>query len=125
MNMASWWLHCRNEDDKKFYRYHIVKNQQTMEWIIDKTGYYTDHEDEREEPRKEFNTDIIGVLFKDLSELDQKILRLRHAEAMKWKEISVILGYNLSYLWKREARAMKKLRAIIDRDGLSPWRKDE
>ena len=60
-----------------------------------------------------------------MSKLDRQILTLRYAEKMKRKEIAIKLNYNLSYLWKREKRAMEKLRAIIERDGLSPWRKED
>ena len=126
MNMSAWWLYCKDEDDTRFYRYHIVKNHQVLTWLADQRGCtYQIHDVDDREPEKEFNTDILGPLLKNLSELDQKILRLRHAQGLKWQTVSDQLGYNLSYLWKREKRAMEKLRAIIDREGLSPWRDDE
>jgi len=62
------------------------------------------------------------LLFQSISKLDREILRLRHEKGLKWQLISEVLGYNLSYLWKREKRAMEKMRAIIEREGYSPWR---
>jgi len=125
MNSAAWWFACENDDDVKFYRRHIVKSPAVIDWIREQQGSYRDdHDIDDEEPKKELNTEILGPLLKNLSELDQKILRLHYVEALKWREIAAELGYNLSYLWKREQRAMEKLRAIMDRDGLSPWRKD-
>ena len=125
MNMSVWWLHCKTEEDTKFYRYHIIKKPETLDWIREQQGYHLDPHDDRQKPKKELNTDILGPLMKNLTEMDQRILRLHYVEGMKWKEISQTMGYNLSYLWKREKKAMEKLRAIIERDGLSPWRKDE
>ena len=125
MNMSVWWLHCKTEEDTKFYRYHIIKKPETLDWIREQQGYHLDPHDDRQKPKKEYNTDILGPLMKNLTEMDQRILRLHYVEGMKWKEISQTMGYNLSYLWKREKKAMEKLRAIIERDGLSPWRKDE
>lgn len=125
MNMSAWWLYCETEEDKAFYRRHIVKSVQTIDWIREQQGCHYDPHDVEKPPEKEYNTDLLKPLFKNLSKLDRQILTLRYAEQMKWKEIAVKLDYNLSYLWKREKRAMEKLRAIIERDGLSPWRKDE
>ena len=115
-----------DEDDVKWYRRHVVKSSATLEWLQDQRGCCYQIHDVGEEPiSKEFNVEIIGPLFKNISELDRRILTLRYAEQMKWQMISDLLGYNLSYLWKREKRAMEKLRAIIDRDNLSPWRNNE
>jgi DNA-directed RNA polymerase specialized sigma24 family protein len=125
MNASMWWFYCETEDDVKFYRRHIIKKPEVVDWIREQQGaHYDDHDVDRE-PAKELNTDILGPLLANLSELDQTILRLHYVDMLKWREISEKLGYNLSYLWKREKRAMEKLRAIIDRDGLSPWRNDE
>jgi len=125
MNMSAWWLYCKDEDDKKFYRYHIVKSTATLEWLQDQRGCtYQDHDVEDRPPQKEINTDILGPLLANLSELDQTILKLRHAQGLKWQTVSDQLGYNLSYLWKREKRAMEKLRAIIEKQNLSPWRNE-
>jgi DNA-directed RNA polymerase specialized sigma24 family protein len=133
MNARMWWWGCDDEDDVKWYRRHIIKKPEIVQWISDQQGRVVEDplelmiraEEEATEESKELDTDIIGVLFKGVSELDQKILRLRHEECLKWQDISDKLGYNLSYLWKREKRAMEKIRAIIKRDNISPWRKDE
>lgn len=122
MNMRAWWLDCECDEDVAFYRRHIVKPAATIDWIREQQQMA---EEEDLVPRKEINTDILKPLFKHISKLDQQILRMHYAEGMKWREISDRLGYNLSYLWKREKRALEKLRAIIDRDGLSPWRKED
>jgi len=123
MNSSVWWFGCKTEEDVAWYRRHINKPQSTLDWLQDQKGcVYQKHDVEDRDTSKELNTDILGPLFKNISALDQKILRMRHSECMKWQEISDELGYNLSYLWKREKRAMEKLRAIIDRDDLSPWR---
>ena len=131
MNCAPWWFVCKDEDDVKWYRRHIMKKTEVVQWISDQQGRYSDDplelliqaEEEAAEEQKELNTDILGVLFKELTELDRQILMLREAEGLKWKAISAQLGYNHSYLWKRHKRAMEKCRAIIDRDKLDPWRK--
>lgn len=123
MNMSAWWLTCKDEDDVQFYRRHIIKPVATIDWIIEQKGcVYQEHDVEDRDTSKEFNVEIIGPLFKNISAMDRRIIRLRHEEGKRWSEISKIMGYNLSYLWKREKRAMEKLRAIIERDGLSPWR---
>ena len=131
MNCAARWFVCKDEDDVKWYRRHIMKKTEVVQWISDQQGRYSDDpleqliqkEEEAAEEPKELNTDIIGLFFKELSELDQKILMLREAEGLKWKDISQQLGYNHSYLWKRHKRAMEKCRAIIERDKLDPWRR--
>lgn len=125
MNMAAWWIGLKDEDDIKWYRRHIRKSPQTMEWLQDQKGCCYQDCDKEEVEEKEWNVGVLEPLFKNISELDQKILRLHYAEGMKWQQISDELGYNLSYLWKREKRALEKLRAIIERDDLSPWRNDE
>jgi len=130
MNARAWWVGITDEDDARFYRYHIIKSCDKIQWISDQQGNYSESPEERmirleeeaEQKTKELNGDIIPLLFQSISKLDREILRLRHEKGLKWQLISEVLGYNLSYLWKREKRAMEKMRAIIEREGYSPWR---
>ena len=121
MNMYhkhAWWVGLKDEDDKIWYRYHKSYKQTTIDWIIDQNEccYQThswDDEDAGEDIEQPDPMEILGPLLKHISELDQNILMLRYGHNLKWREIGDKLGYNISYLWKREKRAMKLLRSLL------------
>ena len=42
MNCAAWWFVCKDEDDVKWYRRHIMKKTEVVQWISDQQGRYSD-----------------------------------------------------------------------------------
>jgi RNA polymerase sigma factor (sigma-70 family) len=118
MNMARWWVGLTDDDDKQWYRHHKGYKQTTIDWLIDQKGCcYQPHDDpiqdEPEDTPQRNPMEILGPLLENISELDRNVLMLRFGHGLKYREISEKLGYSVSYLWKREQRAMKKLREII------------
>jgi len=117
MNMARWWVGLTDEDDKKWYRHHKGYKQSTIDWLIDEKGCcYQPHdivEIEEDDTPKPDPMVILGPLLKNVSELDRNVLMLRFGHGLKYREIAEKLGYSIAYLWKREQKAMKKLREII------------
>ena len=109
--MGRWWIDNKIEtpEDAKWYRKHMNMSPQGLTNLV-----------EDEYVRRELNTDIVPQLMSCLSELDRRILQLHYIEGLKWREVAEELGYNLSYLWKREKRALAKMRALAESKGLKP-----
>lgn len=119
MSKKRWWKECEGEDDIAFYRRHIVKSASTIDWMRDTCGLAAYGEESSD---RDWNVECLDFLMSHIDERDAEIIRMRHGEGLKWKDISKALGYNLSYLWKRERRAMARLREVIAEHDLKPWR---
>jgi len=109
--MGKWWIDNKIEtpEDAVWYRKHMNMGSVALNNLVE-DGYIS----------RELNVEILPQLLSVLSPLDRKILELHYIEGLKWREISVELGYNLSYLWKREKRALAKMRVLAESRGLKP-----
>jgi len=116
------------KEDRKFYRRHwTTGDMKLFEWIAETRGYSYNPEDEiiarldGDTPPQEKHwerCDKVKDAMTTLSQNEQLIVLYYYHEGKTLQRIADLLGYTVGTIHKKRAKALEKLRVLLEREVL-------